>query len=131
MKHEEGFALVAAMATALLCSIAAFAVLFMATSQARLGWLYQGRAEARYLAEAGLVIATQKLMADPNYCPGGVCTRDPADPINGSGINCEGPERVDTNGDGDTLDPEDAVVAVTVTNCGMGNAHVIGGKVLY
>ncbi len=99
------------MVTALLCSIAAFAVLFMATFNARQSGFYRGRTTARYLAEAGLVIASRRLMANPSYC-GGL-------------------EGVDTNGDGDVTDPTDAIVTVEVTNCGAGNNHVIRGAVSY
>ena len=129
MAREEGFALTAAMVTALLCSIAAFTVLFMAISGARRSGFFRGRTTGRYLAEAGLVIAREKLMADPNYCPGGPCT--PGGP-------CIGTEPVDTNNgagggfaNGVTSDSDDALVTITVTNCGAGNNHVVSATMSY
>ena len=122
--QERGFALAAAMATALLCSIAAFAVIFMAMFNARQSTFYRDRAQSRYLAEAALVIAMQKLRNEattpyPSDCTGG-----------NVGTNRTANEFIDTNGDGTTALP-DPQVAVTVTNCGAGRPHAITATVPY
>ena len=122
LQQENGFVLVAVTATALLCSVAAVGVLYLAVTQGRQAGFYEGRTEGRYLAEAGLVLAQQKLMADPAYCPGGACV---------PGSACTGTQKVDTNFDGDMLDPDDASVTITVTNCGVGRPHAISAKALY
>ena len=98
------------MAIALTASIAAYATLLVATSQARIATVTTVRSQSRYLAEAGLVIATQKLIANPAYCGG--------------------TERVDTDGDG-VVNASDPSVVVTVTSCGAGNTHQITAAVNY
>lgn len=114
-RDERGAALGLVIASALVCSIASYYILRLAASQSLQSNFFQGRAESRYLAEAALVVMTQKLAADPNTCtsPGGDLIQ------------------VDTNGDG-LLDANDApAVRVTITNCGAGNKHVLIAKASY
>ena len=69
--HERGFALAATVITALLCAVAAYVVLLIATSQARRAKVFQERYAARYAAEAGLVWAKeQKLWTTPTWSSG-------------------------------------------------------------
>lgn len=95
------------MLLALVASAGAYAAVMTAYSQIRTSRLWRERTKARYLAEAALVIAQQRLWLSPGYCGGTV--------------------QVDTNGDqvGDTP------VAVTVSNCGAGNRHEIRARVTY
>jgi hypothetical protein len=104
MRTERGAALSIAVITAILCAIGAYVVLMMATAQARHGKFFRQRNEARYVAEAGTVLAMQKLWNNPAYCGG--------------------PETVATPG-GTTG------VTVSVTNCGATNAHTISVGVSY
>ena len=107
--HEKRGAFLIAMAliSAVTGGIAAWSVLFVATAQARQAGLFRERTDARYLAEAGLVIARERLWASPAYCGG--------------------TESVDINGDG----TGDVNVAVTVTNCGAGNPHQVTVQAVY
>ena len=114
---QRGLALlgfVVAMAT--LASIAAYAILFVATSQARLGQFSRERMSSRNLAEAGLVIAMQKLWVDPNY---------PTCPTPGTTVTTT--ETVHTSG---VITP-DPTVEITVTNCGAGNLHTLRARAAY
>ncbi len=107
---ERGAALGLVIASALVCSIASYYILRLAVSQSMGANFFQGRAESRYLAEAALVWATQKLAVDPTYC--------------GSDV------RLDTNGDG-VADANDApTITVKVSNC-TGNSHVLSAKASY
>lgn len=99
MWARRGATLAMVVVIAFLCAVAAYVVLFVALSEARRGRLFRERAMARYAGEAALVIAMQKLWADPGYCGG--------------------TELIDTNGDS----VGDAPVVVTVTACGVGNVH--------
>ena len=67
--HERGFALAATVITALLCAVAAYVILLIATSQARRAKVFQERYAARYAAEAGLVWAKEQLWANPTWSP--------------------------------------------------------------
>ncbi len=107
--------------TALICGIAAYAVLQASVSEARHTKFMRGRTEARYLAEAAIVIAREKLwneaaMPYPPGCTGGAI-----------GTTLSTPEAVDTDGDG----VGDINVGVTVTNCGPGNHHAITASHTY
>ncbi len=113
---QRGAVLGIVIITALICSIIAYAVLVLARSQARRSRAFQGRMEARYLSEAGFIIATNRLRQDPNY-PG--CTTP--------GDTKQTTERVDTNGD----QVGDRGVLVEVTNCGAGRNHTINVQTEY
>ena len=110
LESTRGAILAIVIATAFMASIAAYAALLIASSQARQGAFARGRTEARYLAEAGLVIAMQQLAANPAYCGA--------------------TERVDTNWDG-VANASDPQVVVTVTSCGANNAHTLRATVTY
>ena len=98
-----GFALI----MALVFSISAYSVLFVASSQARQGGALGARSRARYAAEAGIIIAKESLWSNPGYCTGN--------------------PTIDTNGDG----VDDTVVNVSVIPCGAGIAHEIRAQVVY
>ena len=101
---------------ALVSSIAAYAVLVVAMSQARQGKVLHERPRVRYAAEAGLVIAQERLWTNPDECTGNP-------PGSTAGLS----QFIDTNGDsgGDTQ------VDVTWTNCGAGRRHRLSAKVTY
>ena len=120
MGNTRGVALGIVVVIALVCAVAAYVVLMAATSEARRAKFFRERTEARHLAEAGLVVAMQKLWNEsvtpyPPGCPaGGTATAT---------------EAVDTNGNG--VDASDPTVAVTVVNCGVGNQHTLQATVSY
>ena len=107
MRDQRGAALGIVIVTALICGVAAYTVLFMASSATRRGRMFHARTRAHYLAEAGLVVAMQRLWVNPDYC--------------------SGTEFVDTDGDG----TGDTPVTVTVTNCGADNVHQLQTTVSY
>ena len=107
MSDQRGAALWIVIVTAFMCAVAAYSILFMASSEARRARYFRDRTGARYLAETGLVIAMQQLWADPAYCGGS--------------------ELVDTDGNG----AGDQPVVVTVTNCGANNVHQLQTKVTF
>lgn len=103
--NERGAALAFIIVTGLVASVVAYSLLFMATSQARQARVIPDRMEARYVAEAGLVIALERLQSDSTYasqarCPGG--TQD---------VTLTEQVDVDGNGTGETP------VEVTVFAC--------------
>ena len=53
--------------TALLCAIAAYAILIMTLAQAKHTAFYRERTRARYAAEAGIVWAQQRLFISPTW----------------------------------------------------------------
>lgn len=83
-----------AVIVALVSSIAAYAVLTVAMSQARQGRVLHERARVRYAAEAGLVMLRERLWRNPGYCGNSA-------------------EQIDTNGDGGG----DTTVNLSVSNC--------------
>ena len=68
MRQERGTVLAVAILTAIVCSIAAYLVLFLAISQARHARFYHQRVRARYATEAAIVWAQQRLWVDPPLC---------------------------------------------------------------
>jgi len=101
-KNERGIALGIVILTAVVFSVAAFAVLTLTLGGTQRSSASEQRLRAQYAAEAGLVWAMQRLWANPNYCGA-------PDPPAIGGIN----------------------VDVTVTNCGAGNTHTISAKAAY
>ena len=99
-RRSRGTILTVAVLTAFVCSIAAYLVLFLAICQARQARFYKQRLRARYVAEAAVVWAQQRLWLDPAYCNGAI------PPV------LEG------------YQPQ-----ATVTNCGTGNTHLVQGLV--
>ena len=99
---DRGMILAVTLMMALLASIVSYGVLQLAVSQGRQGRFFRSQTAARYLAEAGMVLAQERLRVNPSYCP-------------------STPELVDTTGDG----VGDTPVRITVTNCGPGNTHEI------
>ncbi len=118
MRNDRGAVLGITIMTALICGIAAYAVLQASVSEARHTKFMKGRVGARYLSEAALIIAKEKLWNEattpypPGCAAGGMMTMT---------------ELVDTNGDG----TGDTPVNVTITNCGAGNQHTIAAKATY
>jgi hypothetical protein len=105
MIHDErGMTLSVVLITSLICSIVAYSALVQAVSQARRGRFFRTRMENRYLAEAGYVLAKERLWANPAWTPTGT-------------------EKVDTNGD----QVPDTPVTITLTPCA--GATCIGVKV--
>ena len=99
-----GFAVV----LAIVASIAAYAILVIAMSQARQGHVLQEHPRARYAAEAGLVLLRERLLRNPAYCT-------------------SSSELTDTNGDGGG----DTWINLQVTNCGVTNRHQLISRVAY
>ena len=102
MRQERGTVLAVAVLTAIVCSIAAYLVLFLAISQARHARFYHQRVRARYATEAAIVWAQQQLRANPAFCPN--LANAPV--------------------------MEGYQVQVTVTNCGANNTHQIQARIL-
>ncbi len=120
----RGAALGIVIMTALVCSIAAYFILIVSLSQARIGAALERRTQARHLAEAGLVIAMQKLKAEattpyPPGCVGG-----------NIGSTMTTPEFVDTNNIGGAAAPDPAV-QITVTNCGPARSHRLSARAVF
>lgn len=95
MRHERerrGTVLLIVILTGLVCAIASYGMLQAGMSQSRHVRFWQNRTDARYLAEAALVIAREILWTNPNW--------------NGGTVN------IDSDGNG-TLD---FPVLVTVAN---------------
>ena len=90
-RDERGFALGVVIITAVIFSVAAFAILMMGITRARIGRLDQERARAYYAAEAGVVWAMQKLWVDPRFDSSPGWAGPPNDPAwmdtNADGIN--------------------------------------------
>ncbi len=68
--NQRGGALTTMMALSAIASIASYAMLINAISNARHTAYHESRTRARYLAEAGVIFANQQLWADPNYAGG-------------------------------------------------------------
>jgi hypothetical protein len=82
MNRERGAALAITIMIAVIMSISIYAILVMASSQARQAAFNQSSIRARYAAEVGLVWAQQRLRADSTYCGD-----PPPPPIGGMVIN--------------------------------------------
>jgi len=93
---------------ALLCSLAAYVLLMAAVTEVRRAKYFRERTRARYLAEAALVIAMEKLWGNPTYCGG--------------------TEFVDTDGNGLGETP---VVVTASGSCAAGGSRRLQAKVLY
>ena len=102
--QERGAVLGVAIMTAIVCSVVAYLILFLATSQARQARFYHRRVRARYATEAAIVWAQQQLRANPAFCM-----------TDGNGPLLEGLEEYQTK--------------VTVTSCGAGNNHQIQARI--
>ena len=70
---RKGVVLMITVMTAIVCAIAAYAMLQVAVAEARQAVFYRDRTVARYAAEAGLVWAQQRLWADPAENSAGRC----------------------------------------------------------
>ncbi len=118
LRNSRGAVLGITIMTALICGIAAYAVLQVSVSEARHTKFMKGRVGARYLSEAAIVIAKEKLWneATTPYPPG--CA---------AGGTMTTTESVDTDGNG----VGDTNVNVTVTNCGSGNRHAVTASSTY
>lgn len=121
MHNQRGAILGILIPAALVSAIAAYAVLQASVSEARHAAFVRGHVEARYLSEAAIVIARQKLWDEattpyPAGCTGG-----------NIGTDMVAVESVDTNGDG----TGDVNINVTVTNCGPGNRHAVSAQAIY
>ena len=99
---DRGMILAVTMMMALVASIVAYGVMQLAVSQGRQGRFFRSQTSARYLAEAGMVVAQLRLLEDQEN-PGPdiwFCTNPT-------------PMQIDTNGNG--IDASDPIVDVTVT----------------
>ena len=104
--QEHGAVLGVAIMTAIVCSVVAYLILFLATSQARQARFYHQRVRARYATEAAIIWAQQRLRADPNF-----------------------PGTLDCRIAGPTI--EGYPTQVTVTSCGAGNnSHQIQARIV-
>lgn len=105
IRQDKGSVLLISILAALVSSIISYAVLFIATSQARQGRFQRERARVRYATEAAVVWAQQRLWQDPTW-PGAAC---PSTSVNIGGYS----------------------VTLNITNCGNPNAsHQIQAQVL-
>lgn len=113
MVNQRGAVLGIVLVLAFICSVSAYVVMFLASAEALRNRVFPDRTEARYLAEAGMVLAMQRLWANPT-------------------TYCSGTEYIDINGDGtaSALSGEPAVT-VTVTPCGAANVHQLQTTVSY
>ena len=102
VRKERGTVLAVAILTAIVCSVTAYLVLFLAISQARQARFYHQRVRARYATEAAIVWAQDQLRINPAYCPNWANA-----PV-----------------------MEGFQVQVTVTNCGANNTHQIQTRIL-
>ena len=105
---DRGMILAVTMMMALVASIVAYGILQLSVSQGRQGRFFRSQTSARYLAEAGMVVARERLRENPST----FCTNPTPVPI-------------DTNGNG--IDPSDPIVDVTVIPVGcphLGNATI-------
>lgn len=107
--NQRGGTLTTMMALSAIASIASYAMIINAISNARHTEYHESRTRARYLAEVGTVFARERLWADPTYA-GGPLTLD---------------------FDGDTVVESDETVIITVTNPGAGREHEIIATVPY
>ena len=99
---ERGAILPIVLGTALLCAIAAYAVLIIVAAQGRHAQFYRGRLRARYAAEAGMVWAKERLWLNPTYCG------NPAPPP-----------------------IEGMVVSITISDCTAGSNKTIAARATY
>jgi len=95
LRANRGAILAIALMTALVSSIFAYSVLALSVSQGRQARFFRSRTSARYLAEAGMVIAQARLLNNPTGY-------------------CSGSQIIDTNGDG-ILQATEPSVTITVT----------------
>lgn len=118
---RRGFSLIAVVILAIISAIAVYTILFIAMAHARFAKAQRQTAQARYPTEAGLVVAMQKLRNEaavpyPASCTGG-----------NVGTTQITTELVDTNGDS----IGDKPVQITVTNCGVGNRHLVSARMTF
>lgn len=118
MVNQRGAVLGIVVLIAIIGSIAAYTVLMLSVAGARQSLLATRRTQARYLAEAAMVVAMQQLWAEAVTPYPGACV---------PGTDAVTTELLDTDGDG----TGDAPVEVTVTNCGPGGSHAVAARVMY
>ena len=117
LSNSRGLGLLAfAIATAMISSLAAYAALLVSLNQARAGRVLHERPRARYAAEAGLVIAKERLWRNAGDCAGA-----------GLGGTAGVVQQIDTDGDGSG----DTSVQIQWTNCGANGQHRITSTVVY
>lgn len=97
LRGSRGAALAIVMITALVSAITIYTAFMVAMNQARQAKFFRGRTPARYLAEAGLMVAQAHLWTAPD-------------------TYCGGTQQIDTNGNG-ALDVGEPSVVITVTPC--------------
>ena len=68
--NQQGAALLIVFFMALICAIASYAILAASMAQSYHARFWRQRTDARYLAEAGMVLARERLLANPNYTGG-------------------------------------------------------------
>lgn len=106
---DRGMILAVTLMMALVASIVSYGVLQLAVSQGRQGKFFRSQTSARYLAEAGMVLAQERLRTNPSA----FCTPTPL--------------QIDADGDG-TLEAWETVT-ITDAHCGPGNVHEISVRV--
>ena len=127
---QRGAILAIVIITALLASLAAYAILIIARGAAARSNAISGKIRADYLAESGLVIATAKLRAQPDYpktpaLAGTTILTECSSP----GVDAKASEVVNTvNAQGNSVPVS---VDITVSNCGAGRQHKLTAKVQY
>ena len=96
LRNNQGAILAIAMMTAMVASIFAYSLLALSVSQGQQARFFRGRTQARYLGEAGMVIAQARLLNNLNT----FCTPTA--------------QLIDTSGDG-ILQATEPSVTITVT----------------
>ncbi len=117
--NERGMVLGMVIIMALIFAVAAFGVMTLSVSRSQTSALQSHRLKAQYVAEAGLVQATQRLWRDPTY-PAASCIDNTCPACNPVGSSLT-----------DTTTVAGTSVEITVTNCGAGNTHKLSAKAVY
>ncbi len=116
LSSRSGMVLGMSIILAVLFALVAYSNLLLAISQAEQTRFFKSHPTAKYAAEAGIVIARERLMANPNYCgPGGTGTWT---------------QQVDSDGDG-FVKAADLNVQITLSAPCPSAKHTISSKVVY
>ncbi len=116
LSNRSGMVLGMSIVLAVLFALVAYSNLLLAISQAEQTRFFKAHPNAKYAAEAGVVIARERLMVNANYCgPGGTGTWT---------------QQVDSDGDG-AITAADLNVQITLSAPCPAAKHTISSKVVY
>ena len=116
LANAKGYILGMTLILAFVFAIVAYANLMLAVSQAEHRKFAEKHPNASYAAEAGVVIARERLIRNRDYCG-----------PTGTGVWTQ---QVDSDGDG-AVTAADLTVEITINNCGASNSQTISAKVVY